>query len=83
MIKVHKVTAYQNAGGIERVMITAVREKEILGGMAKSKQFGSIVLNEGTTLKEAEKAFKKDDVIEGVKFGAIKEDGISHWIEAE
>jgi len=83
MLKVHKVTAYQNAEGKERVMITAVREMPILGGLASSKQFGTITLNEDAKVKDVEKAYPVGSELKGVKLGAIKEDSISHWIVAE
>jgi len=81
-IKVHKLTEYINADEVTRVALCAVKDTEMLGGLASSKQFGSIVLKEGTSLKDAEKAFPEGSVLEGVKFGNPDDDGFYRIIPA-
>ena len=75
MLQIHKITEYKNASGVTRVMVTAIKETAILAGLASTKEFGSIVLLEGTTLVQAEKAFTVGDDMPDVKFGAINDDG--------
>lgn len=81
-LKVHSVTEYENGKGIKRVSLCAVRESDILGGLASSKQFGSIVLKEGTSLEDAQEAFKEGAELQGVTLGQPDEDGFYRIVPA-
>lgn len=68
-MKLHKITSYENAKGEQRIMLTAVEETPMLGGLATAKMFGKLYLPVGVKLEDVEVKFNVGDELPGVKFG--------------
>ena len=67
MCRVHKITPYQNAEGVERICITIKQAHPVLAITA----FGSINAREGAKLEDIEEAYEVGkDVSDELRLGA-------------
>lgn len=83
MLTVHKIKEYLNSKNETRILVTFARKSNsILGGLGSTVEFGSIVLNKGVTLDQANEALPIGKECSDVKFGAMDESGFYRVVAA-